>query len=102
MPRACGSCLTLIDWSGSIYLLPQTVLTSYRLPAVEARALLGDLAADVRGFGSEPEDVALWLPPAVLEAGKIDLLQRLALLPLTALERVEALAREESVPGSGA
>jgi hypothetical protein len=102
MPRECTSCLTVIDRSGAIYMLPQAVLANHLLPATEARGLLGELTADVRGFGPEPADVALWVPSAAIEEGKAEVLQRLAVLPLESLERAEALVRERSTPGGGA
>jgi hypothetical protein len=101
MPRECGACLTVIDRGGAIYLLPQTVLTNHLLPTTEARGLLGELTADVRGFGPEPTDVALWLPAAAIEEGKVDVLQRLALLPLGSLEQAEALVRDRTTPDGG-
>jgi len=101
MPRECGSCLTVIDWSGAVYLLPQMVLTNHRLPAAEALSLRDEILADTRGFGPAPGDVAVCLPTEALEEGKADVLRRLAELPLEWLEEAERSTRGRAALDTG-
>jgi hypothetical protein len=80
-----------------VYLLPQTVLTNYRLPAAEVPGLRAELLADTRGFGPESGEVAVWLPVVALEEGKADIVRRLAELPREWLDEVERTAAHEAV-----
>jgi hypothetical protein len=60
--------------------------------------LRAELLADTRGFGPESGEIAVWLPLAVLEPGKADVLRRLAELPQEWLEEIERTADRGSAP----